>query len=73
MGEALDAEAPLMRGDLLFWKGHVALALDAKTLIHANGQAMAVALEPVAATIDRIAAQGGGPVTARRRVPGAAG
>jgi hypothetical protein len=48
----------LKRGDLVFWKGHVAIARDAATLIHANAFHMAVATEPVAAAIARIAATG---------------
>lgn len=67
VGVALAGDAPLRRGDLLFWKGHVALALDAARLIHANGHSMSVAIEDTDACIARIAAQGGGPVTARRR------
>ncbi|MCB4457161.1 C40 family peptidase [Leisingera sp. McT4-56] len=56
------------RGDLLFWKGHVALVRDAETLIHANAHDMAVAIEPIADAIARIAAQGDGPVTAHKRL-----
>ena len=33
------------RGDLVFWKGHVAIARDAATLVHANAFHMAVAIE----------------------------
>lgn len=67
IGTALPDSAAPHRGDLIFWKGHVALMLDAQRLIHANGHTMSVAIEPAAAAIARIAAQGGGPVTARRR------
>lgn len=56
------------RGDLLFWKGHVAMMVDAETLIHANAHHMAVAYEPLARAVLRIDAQGDGPVIARRRV-----
>ena len=59
-------EAPA-RGDLLFWKGHVALVEDEDRIVHATGHFMATVSEPMQAAIDRIAAQGGGPVTARRR------
>ena len=59
------------RGDLLFWKGHVAMVVDADRLIHANAHHMAVALERIDAATGRIAAQGDGPVIARRRVLGA--
>ena len=48
----------LRRGDLLFWKGHVALARDADTLLHANAFHMAVAIEPVRDTVGRIRAAG---------------
>ena len=39
--------AALRRGDLVFWKGHVAIMRDAATLLHANAFHMAVAAEPV--------------------------
>jgi cell wall-associated NlpC family hydrolase len=48
----------LQRGDLVFWKGHVAIACYPETLIHANAFHMAVAIEPLAAAIERIAALG---------------
>jgi cell wall-associated NlpC family hydrolase len=55
------------RGDLVFWKGHVAILLDADTILHANAHHMAVAVEPLAEAIARIEAAGGGPVTGWRR------
>ena len=61
------AEGDLRRGDLLFWKGHVALAVDARRMIHATGYVMGVIEEEIAAAVERIAAEGGGPVIARRR------
>lgn len=48
----------LQRGDLVFWKGHVAIVSDPKTLVHANAWHMMVALEPVNDAIRRIAASG---------------
>lgn len=68
LGKSIPADEPLQRGDLLFWKGHVALAVDDTTIIHANAYHMAVAYEGVAEGIARINAQGDGPVTARRRI-----
>lgn len=68
LGAAIPDGAPLRRGDLLFWKGHVALVADADRLIHANGHSMSVAYEGIVAASDRITAQGGGPVTAQRRL-----
>jgi cell wall-associated NlpC family hydrolase len=42
------------RGDLIFWKGHVAIAQDGKTIIHANGHHMMVASEPLTEAATRI-------------------
>jgi len=55
------------RGDLVFWRGHVAILLDPETILHANAHHMAVAVEPLAEAIARIAAAGSGPVTGWRR------
>jgi cell wall-associated NlpC family hydrolase len=51
--------ADLKRGDLVFWKGHVAIVCDEKNLLHANAFHMAVAIEPIAGAIARIRAAGG--------------
>ncbi len=67
LGQPLDRDATLQRGDLIFWKGHVAMVTGPNRLIHANGHSMTVTYEPTDACIDRIAAQGGGPVTCRTR------
>ena len=50
--------ADAQRGDLIFWKGHVAIVRDAATLIHANAFHMAVAIEPIADAVARIRADG---------------
>lgn len=55
-------------GDLLFWKGHVALLADNKTLIHANAHSMSVVLEGLDVACARIAAQGDGEVTRHARL-----
>jgi hypothetical protein len=55
LGKALPL-SDLKRGDLIFWKGHVAIARDATTLIHANAHHMMVAFEPVAKALARIEA-----------------
>jgi cell wall-associated NlpC family hydrolase len=60
--------AQLKRGDLLFWKGHVAIVRDAVTLIHANAFHMAVAIEPIAEALTRIRTAGF-EVTSVRRIP----
>jgi cell wall-associated NlpC family hydrolase len=56
----------LQRGDLIFWKGHVAIVRDADMLVHANAFHMAVAVEPIAEALRRIAAAGGAPTSVRR-------
>ena len=61
--------ADLRRGDILFWKGHVAMMRDSETMIHANAYHMAVALEPVTGAVSRIMEQGDGPITGHRRLP----
>lgn len=45
-----------VRGDLVFWKGHVAIVADTNLLVHANAHAMAVAHEPLDAALARIEA-----------------
>jgi len=54
------AEVDRRRGDLVFWKGHVAILLDAETILHANAHHMATAIEPLAQAIARIEAAGVG-------------
>lgn len=48
----------LKRGDLIFWKGHVAIVRDGSTIVHANAHHMATAIEPTDAAIARIKAAG---------------
>lgn len=67
LGNALPAGTPPRRGDLLFWKGHVALVVEPEVMIHANAHTMSVAYERIADALERIEAQGDGPVTSHRR------
>ncbi|WP_417269016.1 NlpC/P60 family protein [Celeribacter sp.] len=62
------AQGDYQRGDLIFWKGHVAMCVDSEVLIHANAYHMAVTYEPIAKAIARIAAQGDGSVIAHQRL-----
>ncbi len=57
----------MRRGDLVFWKGHVAIARDAETIIHANAHHMMVAIEPAEDAIARIKAAGS-EVTSVKRI-----
>lgn len=54
------------RGDLIFWKGHVGIMLDAERLLHANAFHMLVAIESLADAVERIE-KSSGPVTAIKR------
>ena len=53
----------LQRGDLVFWKGHVGIMREAKTLLHANGHHMLVASEPLDVAVARIAAKSFGAIS----------
>lgn len=68
LGHHLEPNTAIQKGDLLFWKGHIAIAADAGTLIHANAFHMACTYEPIADAVTRIAAQGDGNVTAHKRL-----
>ena len=62
------AETDRRRGDLVFWKGHVAILLDPDTILHANAHHMATAIEPLSEAITRIEAAGVGAPLGYRRV-----
>ena len=42
------------KGDIIFWKGHVAMCLNSKKLIHAYGPEKKVVIMPIIETINRI-------------------
>ncbi|TIW61566.1 MAG: NlpC/P60 family protein [Mesorhizobium sp.] len=69
IGEPLEPRpdySGLRRGDLVFWKGHVAIMTDAETMIHANGHTMLVSREGLKEAVDRIGYLYGGPTGFRR-------
>jgi len=68
LGTALPAGTDPKRGDLLFWKGHVAWIYGDNMLLHANAYHMDVTFEPMDQAITRILDQGDGPVTAHKRL-----
>ena len=55
------------RGDLVFWKGHVALGVGDGRIVHANGHHMMTVIEPLANAVARIRDAGVGEPTAFRR------
>jgi hypothetical protein len=61
----------LVRGDLIFWIGHVAIVRDNATLIHANAHHMAVAIEPIGEAVTRIRGAGA-EISSVRRLEGVA-
>ncbi|TQF28327.1 NlpC/P60 family protein [Bradyrhizobium sp. UNPA324] len=68
LGRALEPhERSLRRGDLIFWKGHVAIVRDGSTMVHANAHHMATIIEPIEPAIARIR-QAGCEVVAIKRL-----
>jgi len=72
---SLGTEVPLdaggytpRRGDFIYSPGHVAMALDERTALHATGHTMLVAIEPLADLLGRVRAESGGGFTAARRL-----
>ena len=68
LGRALDPAQPekLQRGDLIFWKGHVAIVRDADTIVHANAHHMLTVIENTRDAIARIKAAGSEIVAIKR-------
>jgi cell wall-associated NlpC family hydrolase len=69
LGDALgvsDGLDGLRRGDLVFWKGHMGVMLDATRLLHANAFHMQVAIEPLHEAVERIAQSEGVILNLRR-------
>lgn len=62
VGEAVAAGAPLQRGDLMFWAGHVGVMRSPTELLHANAFHMQTVIEPINEMIARV----GAPRTVRR-------
>ncbi|PWK59837.1 C40 family peptidase [Roseicyclus mahoneyensis] len=69
LGDPLPESAPLQRGDLVFWRGHVGIMANEIMLLHANAHHMAVAYEPLDEAVARIGAREFGDVTSIRRLP----
>ena len=62
---AAEAKHP-ERGDLIFWKGHVAIVRDAETVVHANAHHMATVIENTREALARIKAAGSDVVAIKR-------
>lgn len=46
LGQVLAPDSPRQRGDLLFWQGHCAIALDAQQILNATAGHLATVIEP---------------------------
>lgn len=70
LGDAIESiEArDLRRGDLIFWKGHVAIVRDPETVVHANAFHMRVAIERTEHACQRIRGSGLGVIAVKRLV-----
>ncbi len=68
LGEAIPSALAIdaRRGDLLFWKGHVAIVRDGETIVHANAHHMMTAVERTRDAIERIKAAGSEITSVRR-------
>jgi len=68
LGRALEAHerSSLLRGDVIFWKGHVAIVRDAGTMVHANAHHMATVIEPIEPALERIRQAGSSVVAIKR-------
>ena len=67
IGFPLRKEEALQTGDLVFWKGHVAIMCDATTMLHASATHMTVVREPFLPACERIA-RTEGPITSIKRL-----
>lgn len=69
---ALGCELPKgtkpLRGDLLFWQGHVGIVYDDQKLLHANAHHMRVVIEPLATALARIREKYGLELTRHKRL-----
>ena len=68
LGTAIAQDSERKRGDLIFWKGHVGVMLDATRMIHANGYFMQVSIEPLAKVRDRTLANENLPIRTIKRL-----
>jgi cell wall-associated NlpC family hydrolase len=68
IGRPIADDAPLARGDFVFFPGHVGIMADDANLLHANAHWMAVVVEPLADVVARLAPTQAQPIVARRRI-----
>ena len=70
LGQNLEIGSPRKRGDILFWKGHVAWVLNERQILHANAYHMTTVIEETHEAIERIKKQDKNNVIAHKRLTG---
>ena len=70
LGQNIDIGSPRKKGDILFWKGHVAWAVNERQILHANAYHMATVVENANEAIERIKKQDNNSVIAHKRLIG---
>ena len=70
LGYNLDVGSPRKKGDILFWKGHVAWAVNERQILHANAYHMATVIEEANEAIERIKKQDKNSIIAHKRLKG---
>ena len=70
LGKNIDIGSPRKKGDIIFWKGHVAWALNERQILHANAYHMATVIEEANEAIERIKKQDNNSVIAHKRLIG---
>lgn len=68
MGEELPDYAPLQRGDIIFFPGHVGIMMNGETMLHANAYWMSTVTEPLADVVARLQPDHQQPILKRRRI-----
>lgn len=68
VGRPLGEGEPLIRGDIVFFPGHVGFMSDSETLLHANAHWMQVVEEPLADVVARLTPTYAEPIVAQRRI-----
>ena len=70
LGQKIDIGSPRKKGDILFWKGHVAWVVNERQILHANAYHMATVIEEANEAIERIKKQDNNSVIAHKRLIG---
>ena len=70
LGQSIDIGSPRKKGDLLFWKGHVAWVVNERQILHANAYHMATVIEEADEAIERIKKQDKNSIIAHKRLTG---